>query len=466
LVSGAGGHRAIGQARERGRPGALLLEGAGGTMRRDGRGATDRGAGVDRGVSIVEWGGMLLVLAGITVALAVTTDVPERVQRGIRAAICEVFQGSGCQLPGGTQAGGGSGADRQSGPTATGNPVTNFLGGGAGRAAGSARSAACMLHLCGGGPFGAGWNNAAAAVNPSDEQRFNCQDWAEAEGARPTRPDGSQRERTTVGQFNMYGNVGNHGEIDEVVPAIENSVDDRQPTFLSLNEACRSQVEELDRRLEDYQIHFAPIQRYDADGNLGGVECDDGSAYGNAVVYRTDFANDIVREPAGYDLGTPHYDHEDGNERRGAVCVSSASKGTAYCAVHLTAEEGEDGDDARETEIENLNENLERDFPGQTILMGGDFNATPGSDVLDAIYDPRYGGDANGRFKEVDSTNGFLGNCRSGESTAGRDGFFGSLSGGNKIDYIFTTPDVEVHDADSTGSGVSDHDPLWSEVTF
>jgi endonuclease/exonuclease/phosphatase family metal-dependent hydrolase len=311
---------------------------------------------------------------------------------------------------------------------------------------------------------------AAATTSLSADPVLNCSDFAKAEGARPTRPDGSQRQRTTVGQFNMYGNKGHHGDpgLDDengVVPAIVRSVNDRNPTFVSLNEACQSQTSALEQQLGGrYKVYFAPITRYDAEGNVGGVTCDDGSAYGNAVLYRTDFADDVQGTP--YDLGTPHYDHERGNERRGAACVSSASKGTTFCAAHLTAEEGDEGDDARDAETRALRDNLDRDFPDNTTLIGGDFNATPDADAMNNIYDSRYGGDADGRFKEVDSTGGFglLDGCRAGDNTHGGVGDRHAL--GDKIDYIFTTPDVEIHDAGPSHSPVSDHAPLWSDVTF
>lgn len=321
------------------------------------------------------------------------------------------------------------------------------------------------------GGLGEGRRNAAAAATSlSSDPRLDCGDWAQAEGARATRPDGSPRQRTTVGQFNMYGNKGHHGdpELDDedgIVPAIVRSVEDRNPTFMSLNEACQSQTDALEEELGGrYKVFFAPITRYDGDGNVGGVECDDGSAYGNAVLYRADFADDI--RGTSYNLGTPQYDDEDGNERRGAACVSSASKGTTFCAVHLTAEGGDEGDDARDTETRKLRDYLDRDYPGNTILFGGDFNATPGSDSLNNIYDPRYGGDAEGRFKEVDSTggSGLFGGCRTGGNTHG--GVGGRHVFGSKIDYIFTTPDVEINDAEATHSPVSDHSPLWSDVTF
>jgi endonuclease/exonuclease/phosphatase family metal-dependent hydrolase len=147
------------------------------------------------------------------------------------------------------------------------------------------------------------------------------------------------------------------------------------------------------------------------------------------------------------------------------ACVSSASKGSVFCAAHLTSEGGDDGDDAREAEAENLHEILGENHDGQTVLLGGDFNAAPGAEALDSLYDPRYGGGAGGDLKEVDSTGGFL-NCRTGEKTHGEFGLGPVSVGGDKIDYIFTSNGVEIHGADATDSEDSDHDPLWSDVTF
>jgi endonuclease/exonuclease/phosphatase family metal-dependent hydrolase len=429
----------------------------------------------DHGASIIEWGATLMFVSGIAVALLSTADVAYKVQNGIRSAICRIFEGSGCELQssptptarpagGGNDAGGNGVEDNgtaRSPAAGAAGPLARLGGGALDRLGSSLRSAGCMLHLCGGDRFGSGWNNAAAAAaSPmSPNKRLRCRDWARPEGARPTRPDGSPRQRTTVGHFNMFGNKKHGGSPDAVVPAIERSVKGRSPTFLSLNEGCETQFRELDRRLDGYKVHFVPVQAYDKNGKIGQVTCKNKARFGNAVLYREDFAGDI--KPTQYSLGTPKYE-QDGNEIRSAACVGSASKGTTFCSAHLT----EADENARATETRNLRDNLTRDFPKNTLMMGGDFNGKPDSKALNNLYDPRYGGGANGRFKEVDSIDQGIGSCRGGESTQGRDGVWGSASGGRKIDYIFTTPDVEIHNADSTGSGVSDHDPIWSDVTF
>lgn len=415
----------------------------------------------EHGVSTVEWGAMMLVVAAAVGVIVATGSVGTEIRDAIKGAICEVFQGESCYSPSSSTVARPRPDRGDAGGGGDGDPVTAFFGGGLDRVANTVRSAGCMVGLCGGAPLRTGWQNAAAAVTPSSEQRFDCAEWGPAEGARATRPDGSPRQRTQIGTFNMYGNKGHGGETDPIVPAIVRSVNDRQPTFLALNEVCQSQATALDEQLDGYRVYFAPIERVDDQGQRGGVTCRNGSPYGNAVLYREDFADDI--QVHDYDLGTP--DREGAHEKRGTACVSSASKGTTFCSVHLTSEGGEEGDEARKAETGNLRDILARDHRGQTILVGGDFNAPPDSDALDNMYDERYGGGANGDFKEVDSTSGSY-SCRGGEKTHGEVRVGPFTFGGDKIDYIFTTNDVEIHDTDATHSDDSDHDPLWSDVTF
>ncbi|MGH3389155.1 MAG: endonuclease/exonuclease/phosphatase family protein [Actinomadura sp.] len=412
-------------------------------------------------MSTVEWAGLLVVVAGIVTAVIFTADLPGQVAGGVKYAVCKVFQGTSCEAP---DAGGTPVAEEDPGAAdSAGNPLTEFTGGAFGRLSDSVQSAGCLLHLCGGGRFGEGWRNAGDAITPfASDRRLDCREWAGAEEAPPSRPDGSPRERAQIGTFNMYGNVGHGGVEEPIVSAIERSVDERDPTFLALNEVCENQAQALDARLDGYRVYFAPIDQINGEGGREVQTCDNDAAYGNAVLYREDFADDMQGRP--HDLGTP--DREGSHEKRGMACVSSASQGTVFCAAHLTSEGGDDGDEARAAEGRNISDILARDYAGQTVLLGGDFNASPGSDSLDGIYDPRYGGGAHGDLKEADSTGGFLGNCRTGEKTHGESGFGPFNFGGSKIDYIFTSTDVEIHDTDATQSADSDHDPVWSDVTF
>lgn len=86
-------------------------------MKMGGRGKRVQTSAPDSGVSTVEWGAALLLIAAIVAVLAVS-DVPTTVGGRTRAAICEIFQGGNCldeaglppdagEPPGGPGPGGG-----------------------------------------------------------------------------------------------------------------------------------------------------------------------------------------------------------------------------------------------------------------------------------------------------------------------------------------------------------------------
>lgn len=57
----------------------------------------------DRGASLVEWGGALLVIAAVLAILVTTTGLPNTVSQQTKAAICAVFQGENCASGGGQE---------------------------------------------------------------------------------------------------------------------------------------------------------------------------------------------------------------------------------------------------------------------------------------------------------------------------------------------------------------------------
>lgn len=428
-------------------------------MRRDDRGAV--------GAEYVA----LIVLAGAIVAALATTGLPDHIVRNAKVALCMVFQGSDCSQDGPAVVDAGDGSAGDTGP------VTDFVDGGVGRLVDSFATAGCLVHLCSESQFQETWDNAGLAVTAPvlNSERVPCRDWRNtAPGTPSTRPDGSSRQEYTIGTFNMYGNVGHHGEVDEVVPAIVRSVEDREPVFLALNEVCETQADALRDALgAEYEVFFSPTPKKYTGPSYGPytpapnpddlddwVTCRDEETdasftrFGNAVVYRKDFADDM--QETSHSLHTPG----DGDYNRSAPCVSSAAKNVVFCSAHLDHDET----DARETEAENLRQVFDDHYEGYTTMLGGDLNDTPGSDTLNNFYDPGYGGDAHGNMKETDSVNvidgGYGRSCRGGESTHGN--FFTR----KKIDYLFVSGDAEIHWSDATNSDVSDHDPLWSGVTF
>lgn len=410
----------------------------------------------DRGASTLEYVAVLTAVAVVAGVLVVTlSQARTPITTQVAWAVCTILQMDGCEPA--PQADGvrepGGEPDQP-----VGTPIAGFFEGGVTALSESARGAACLVHMCGGEQFSESWTrvgHTAEALSPDEEMRTFCPDWGAAEGASPTRPDGSPREQQHVGTFNMYGNVGHQGRPDDIVPTVETSVNYREPTFLALQEVCESQAEELARRLDGrYEVYFDPVpaRAYDS-GEY--VTCDNDARYGNAVLYQSEFADDI--ETSSHPLGTSP---GGGREMRQMACVSSASKGTVFCTAHLSSH----SEDDRMVEASTIRDVLDEDYAGMTILLGGDLNDPPDAETLDNLYDSRYGWRAQGGLKEVDSLGGLV-SCRSGESTHGwRRGPF--HWGRKKLDYIFVSNDVEIHHTETRQSGDSDHDSLWSDVTF
>jgi endonuclease/exonuclease/phosphatase family metal-dependent hydrolase len=268
-------------------------------------------------------------------------------------------------------------------------------------------------------------------------------------------------------QFNMCGAVidnddcPSHGGSGEgtVVPALVSSILDTRddaprpgrPDIVTLNEVCETQFNALRASLSAAGY---PMNGRFATAKANEGNCENDSNFGNAVLTRQPITNDADDQIA-FPLPLP----EDSGEVRTLLCVDTPLRGKAIkaCSVHLST----DGDRRAEqvpAVAEIVNGFIDTGLP---VLIGGDFNASPGDDVLDALYD-HHGG--TGRFREVDETDfaeasffcreTFEDSCRSGEGTY--PGFLGD----RKIDYIFVSEDFASLDADATTSPVSDHDPL------
>ncbi|MDP8928536.1 MAG: peptidoglycan DD-metalloendopeptidase family protein [Actinomycetota bacterium] len=283
----------------------------------------------------------------------------------------------------------------------------------------------------------------------------------------------------TVGTFNMYGHLGNKGGT-EVADAVVDSVNDRKPLVVALQEVCETQAEHIDKELPNYKVFFDPSLHEDEwnpeheddplcgdkDGSDG-----DGTEFGNAVLYDTEVMGE---DPVSY--GYPL------SEQRKMACVFGEATNVAACSVHLSTKTKERTSEAERVRLIARDE-LRHEFPdaptfdGRTRIIGGDFNGRPDSlddDTTDHMYHRDYGSGAKGEFKEVDSPcgdtikdRGGSGQpCRDGESTTDDWGWFEEQPWGTKIDYIFIDRHVQIGWADATSSDHSDHDPLWAGVRF
>lgn len=279
----------------------------------------------------------------------------------------------------------------------------------------------------------------------------------------PATPARAEVVDIQIGQFNMAGGNKEHGpKGDEAPDALVRSVQDRNPAFITIQEACADWSARLDSRLPGYTVRFDPVL-----SRAGGppADCKHPSTFGLAVLYRDDLGIDTT--PAGYNLGSPS-----DQEQRMMLCVSSSARKFAICSVHLTPGDEDWRPGSRRAEAARAKEILATTYAGYTTFVGGDLNDDPLSGALDNFYHPDYKRDAHGAYKEVDSPcrnemkEGMLlpgipipsfVYCRSGEATQGA---FSS-----KIDYLFVPPAVHVRDADVTYALHSDHDPLWADIT-
>jgi endonuclease/exonuclease/phosphatase family metal-dependent hydrolase len=260
-------------------------------------------------------------------------------------------------------------------------------------------------------------------------------------------------ERMIIGQFNMAGGHKGYGTRGNEVPeALVGSIKRRSPqlAFVTINEGCKDWLSELDRELSDYSVKFNPV--LDAHGQT--AKCKHDSEFGNAIIYRDDFSE---LQERSYDLPSGA-----GLEQRELLCLQSESRRLVVCATHFS--HGDD-ESPRKREAQRVRSILANHYAGYTVLLGGDLNARPDSDVLDDFYHPDYGDGAHGQLKEAGSScgnemkPGREDSCRSGGGTSG------SVTWLNKIDYLFVSPEVQVHHADVGSSKHSDHNPLWAEVT-
>ena len=256
--------------------------------------------------------------------------------------------------------------------------------------------------------------------------------------------------------FNMCGNAC--GTRMTVVTDLANAITSRspQPFVVTLNEVCRSQYDKLDADLPPYRGHFEPTVL---------SRCWDGSDYGIAVLLRTgSFA----------DLGSTPLPSPGGGEPRKMSClrtnVPGASQPLVACVTHV------------DTGAANLAPQIgavasrARDYwAGHKVLVGGDFNATPGSSALNPMYSTDYPG-GTGVFNEADSANSSRGGGGVGSSDNEYTGGCASYPCGwqaayshptRKLDYVFLSRyDFVGYGADGTYARHSDHIPLWVTATI
>jgi endonuclease/exonuclease/phosphatase family metal-dependent hydrolase len=228
-------------------------------------------------------------------------------------------------------------------------------------------------------------------------------------------------------QFNMCGNAC--GTRLAVVADLEREIRDHptQPYVVTLDEVCRGQYDRLVADLR-YAGHFEPT--------VPG-RCWDGSDYGIAILVRAgavDFAG-------SWPLPAPA-----GGEQRRLACVRTTlrDRSVVGCVTHLDTDPANTPSQVRAVAA--------RVATFGDAVVGGDFNATPGSPAMAPLY---------AGFTEVGG--GDTGGCAAARCGS-RPGYAHPT---RKIDYFFLARSGFTDPAGrTTNAPHSDHTPLWSTATL
>jgi endonuclease/exonuclease/phosphatase family metal-dependent hydrolase len=254
-------------------------------------------------------------------------------------------------------------------------------------------------------------------------------------------------------QFNMCGSEGSAKvekrnpkcSMDRVAEAVARSIRDFQPTIVTLNEACESQVEDVIGFLNEPRPWDSkdpwPMTKEFGVTNPEKNRCSN-RQFGNAV---------LVRGPLTKDPNSPYLlpNRRGEQEERNMVCVITSSQAVPIraCSTHIVNKDkkpNREWNRAQVFEVARLANSWVSD--GQAVVIGGDFNNAPEdlsdentSGVLTAFLQ---------RFSDVDELN----------RPTHPDG---------KIDYIFLSTN---HFSNITGfpttSDFSDHYPLRGTATL
>ena len=234
-------------------------------------------------------------------------------------------------------------------------------------------------------------------------------------------------------QFNLCGNAC--GTRFAVVDDLESQITSRelQPFVVTLDELCRSQY---DRLLADlpYHGHFQPTVPN---------RCWDGSDFGIAVLVHSSDVEYAGSAP----LPAPA-----GGEPRAVICVRTLEHGRPLvaCATHLDTDPANTA-----SQVTAVADRADRYRADAAVVVGGDFNTTPGGSAL---------GPMDAGFVEADAADdAFTGGCRRARCGDG-PGYAHPI---RKIDYVFLSRgDFTGISAQVSSAPHSDHTPLRATATL
>ncbi len=234
-------------------------------------------------------------------------------------------------------------------------------------------------------------------------------------------------------QFNLCGNAcgTRFAVVDDLAAEITSR--GRQPFVVTLDEVCRGQYDRLLANLP-YHGHFQPTVPN---------RCWDGSDFGIAVLVHS---SDVAY------AGSAPLPAPAGGEPRTVTCVRTALPGRPLvaCATHLDTDPANTA-----SQVAAVAEHADAFRADAAVVVGGDFNATPGRPALDPM-------DAG--FVEADAADdAFTGGC----ARAGCGDGPGYAHPTRKIDYVFLSRgDFTGVSALVSSAPHSDHTPLWATATL
>jgi endonuclease/exonuclease/phosphatase family metal-dependent hydrolase len=234
-------------------------------------------------------------------------------------------------------------------------------------------------------------------------------------------------------QFNMCGSAceTHFAVVDDLEAEITER--GRQPFVVTLNEVCRGQYDRLLANLP-YHGHFQPTVTN---------RCWDGTDYGIAVLVRSSDVEYAGSAP----LPAPA-----GGEPRTVTCVRTAlqERPLVACVTHLDTDPANTASQVAEVAM-----HAGTFTDGAAVIVGGDFNTTPGRPALDPM-------DAG--FVDADAAaDAFTGGCSRARCGDGP----GYAQPTRKIDYVFLSRGAFTGvSALVTSAPHSDHTPLWATATL
>ena len=248
----------------------------------------------------------------------------------------------------------------------------------------------------------------------------------------------------------MCGEQCNSDSTAAPIAALMRTIDKQQPDVVFLQEACREQYSAL-KALSAQPANWRLYGYTDVTNPHG---CANGTdTFGDAILTHTPFDPTTVHSHA---LKYPFQ-----GETRKLLCLATDSmpRLTEVCTTHIGLPY-EIGMKHQTDQIHEAYRRARADSQHRPLVLGGDFNAVPTSNALDAIYFTG-GGGAHGTLQEVDACPNSVGGRAHHSSSCNEH-----TQHAHKHDYIFASHNAfKDLSGNALSSSYSDHVPLVGTMT-